>query len=91
MAGFGVLFSNETPGFGDKINLTPEAGGFYQPQFIGAPVGPLTLSKMGDPKILDAEIVAISGATVTSQAVVDTLNLWILPIKEAMKAQGLLE
>jgi electron transport complex protein RnfG len=91
MAGFGVLFSNETPGFGDKINIAPAAGGFYQPQFIGAPVVPLTLTKTGDPATVDAEIVAISGATVTSQAVVDTLNVWILPIKEAMKAQGVLE
>ncbi|NLW84166.1 MAG: FMN-binding protein [Phycisphaerae bacterium] len=91
MAGFGVLFSNETPGFGDKINITPAAGGFYQPQFIGAPVGTLTLTKSGDAAVIDAEIVAISGATVSSQAVVTTLNAWMVPIKEKLKAEGLLK
>ena len=90
MAGFGVLFSNETPGFGDKINIAPKDGGFYQPQFIGAPVGPLTLTKTSDPKTIDAEIVAISGATVSSQAVVTTLNVWLVPIKEKLAAAGLL-
>jgi len=91
MAGFGVLFSNETPGFGDKINITPANGGFYQPQFIGAPVGTLTLTKTGDPAVIDDHIVAISGATVTSQAVVDTLNAWLVPIREKMAAEGLLK
>jgi electron transport complex protein RnfG len=90
MAGFGVLFSNETPGFGDKINIRPKDGGFYQPQFVGAPVAMLTLTKTGDAAAIDSQIVAISGATVTSQAVVDTLNAWLLPIKEKLIAEGLL-
>ena len=90
IAGFGVLSSNETPGFGDKINIAPKDGGFYQPQFIGAPVGPLTLTKTGDPKTIDAEIVAISGATVTSQSVVNILNTWLVPIKDKLAADGLL-
>jgi electron transport complex protein RnfG len=91
LAGFGVLFSNETPGFGDKIKIAPQDGGFYQPQFIGAPVGPLTLTKTSDPATIDAEIVAITGATVTSQAVVTTLNAWLVPIKEKLIAAGALE
>lgn len=91
MAGFGVLFSNETPGFGDKINITPDENGFFQPQFVGAPVAELTLTKTGDPATINDQIVAITGATVTSQAVVDTLNVWLLPIKEKLKAQGLLK
>ena len=90
LAGFGVLSSNETPGFGDKINITPEDGGFYQPQFIGAPVAELELTKIGDPGKLDSQIVAISGATVTSEAVVKILNTFLLPIKESMQAEGLL-
>lgn len=90
LLGFGVLASNETPGFGDKIKYTAAEGGFYQPQFVGAPVGVLTLSKTGDPAAIDSQIVAISGATVTSQAVVDMLNAYLLPIKQELQAKGLL-
>ena len=88
MAGFGVLSSNETPGFGDKITIK---NGFYQSQFKGAPVAELTLSKIGDPQKIDSEIIAISGATVTSEAVVKTFNMFLLPIKEKMKEAGLLQ
>ncbi|HOK95955.1 MAG TPA: FMN-binding protein, partial [Anaerohalosphaeraceae bacterium] len=86
----GVLRSNETPGFGDKITIKPEDGGFYQPQFIGAPVETLTLTKTGDASKIDSEIVAISGATISSEAVVSILNASLLPVKEAMRQQGLL-
>ena len=91
IAGFGVLSSNETPGFGDKINIRPEDGGFYQPQFIGAPVAELELTKIGDAQKIDHQIVAISGATVTSDAVVKIFNTFLLPIKEKMKEQNLLQ
>lgn len=90
LAGFGVLSSFETPGFGDKINIKPEDGGFYQPQFVGAPVTILELSKVGDAEKIDSQIVAISGATVTSDAVVKILNTFLLPVKEKMQEQGLL-
>lgn len=88
MAGFGVLSSNETPGFGDKITIKD---GFYQSQFKGAPVETLTLNKIGDDKAIDSEIIAISGATVTSEAVVKTFNMFLLPIKEAVQEKGLLQ
>ena len=88
MAGFGVLSSNETPGFGDKITIKD---GFYQSQYKGAPVTELTLSKIGDPEKIDSEIIAISGATVTSEAVVKTLNMFLLPLKEKMNEAGLLQ
>jgi electron transport complex protein RnfG len=91
MAGFGVLSSNETPGFGDKINIKSEDGGFYQPQFIGAPVTELELTKVGDPEKIDSQIVAISGATVTSEAVVKIFNTFLVPIKEAMLEQNFLQ
>ena len=90
IVGFRVLASNETPGFGDKINLTPDEGGFFQPQFAGAPVAELTLTKTGDPAVINDQIVAITGATVTSQAVVDALNAWLKPVKEKLTAEGLL-
>lgn len=88
LAGFGVLFSNETPGFGDKITIP---GGFFQSQFAGAPAKPLDLVKSGDAKKIDTEIVAISGATVSSQAVVDILNTYIVPIREELTKRGLIE
>ena len=88
MAGFGVLASNETPGFGDKINI-PD--GFYQSQFKGAPVTALQLEKIGDAEQIDDQIIAISGATVTSEAVVKIFNTFLLPIKEKMQEQNLLQ
>ena len=87
LAGFGVLSSNETPGFGDKITITD---GFYQSQYKGAPAGELELSKVGDAEKIDSQIIAISGATVTSEAVVKIFNTFLLPIKDAMTAKGLL-
>jgi electron transport complex protein RnfG len=87
LAGFGVLSSNETPGFGDKITIP---GGFYQRQFIGAPAEALTLVKTGDAERIDSEIVAISGATVTSQAVVDILNRYVSAVRTALRERGVL-
>jgi electron transport complex protein RnfG len=86
LAGFGVLFSNETPGFGDKIKTD-----YYRNQFAGAPVAELTLSKSGDDKKIDAEIIAISGATVSSEAVVQILNNYIEQVKTKLLAKGLID
>lgn len=87
LAGFGVLSSNETPGFGDKINLG--GPGSFKGQFAGAPARTLTLVKTA-PKSED-EIQAISGATVTSQAVVDALNIYVVEIKKALTEKGLIQ
>jgi electron transport complex protein RnfG len=86
LAGFGVLFSNETPGFGDKIK-----NDYFKNQFAGAPAVELTLSKSGDDKIIDSEIIAITGATVSSEAVVTILNNYIAQVKKQMKEKGLIE
>lgn len=83
LAGFGVLSSNETPGFGDKIK-----NDYYRDQFAGAPVAELTLSKTGDDKKIDNEIIAISGATVSSEAVVKILNNYIGQIKNEITERG---
>ncbi|OQY07840.1 MAG: hypothetical protein B6I25_00800 [Planctomycetales bacterium 4572_13] len=88
VAGFGVLSSFETPGFGDKINIKD---GFYQSQFNGTPVTKLELTKIGDPEKVDDQIVSITGATVTSEAVVSIFNTFLLPIKEALQEQNLLQ
>jgi len=85
MAGFGVLFSNETPGFGDKIKNE-----FYQAQYKAAPVGAFKLKKSGDDKKIDSEIIAISGATVSSEAVVKIVNNSLGQIKEQLIKEGLI-
>jgi len=87
MYGFGVLQCSETPGFGDKITIKD---GFYQAQFKGVPTEPFKLVKGGDPKALDSTIVAITGATVTSQAVVNALNTYMQQIKPQLVKQGLI-
>ncbi len=86
LRGFGVLSSNETPGFGDKLKTED----FFRNQFIGALAEEFTLSKTGDDKKIDSEIVAITGATVTSEAVVDILNNFISQVKTRMKEKGLI-
>jgi electron transport complex protein RnfG len=86
LKGYGVLFSNETPGFGDKIKKT-----FYMDQFIGAPVKSLTLSKIGDPAEINTEIVAITGATVSSDAVIAILNNYIVQMQTQVQEKGLIE
>ena len=82
--GFNVLFSNETPGFGSKISED-----FFNDQFIGAPAGKLELAKTGDSKVIDAQIVAITGATVSSDAVINIFNTYIDSIKKKLQEKGL--
>ncbi len=84
-AGFAVLASNETPGFGDQIKLP-----YYLNQFAGAPAEELELVKTGDAEKIDSEIVAISGATVSSEAVVKIINNAITQIKEQMQKKELI-
>ncbi|MCE5185900.1 MAG: FMN-binding protein [Planctomycetaceae bacterium] len=86
--GFNVLAANETPGFGDKIKL--KGANSYGAQYAGAPAGEFRLVKVGDKSKIDDEIVAITGATVTSQAVVDMMNAYVGPIKEQLSKKGLL-
>jgi len=83
--GFNVLTSNETPGFGDRIKNTS-----FSDQFKGAPAGGLALVKIGDAGKIDQEIVAISGATVTSTAVVNIFNKSITSAKEQLHEKGLI-
>jgi len=84
LKGFGVLASNETPGFGDQIKLP-----YYRNQFIDAPVGKLVLSKTGDSEKVDSEIVAISRATVSSEAVVHIVNTFLPQVKSQIQTKGL--
>ncbi len=83
-AGFSVLASNETPGFGDKIKDS-----FLRDQFAGAPAGLLELSKTGNPETIDSEIIAITGATVSSEAVVKIFNAYTEQIKRHLQDKKL--
>jgi electron transport complex protein RnfG len=82
--GYKVLASNETPGFGDKIKED-----FLSDQFINAPLSRLELAKSGDALAIDSEIIAITGATVSSEAVVKTFNMYIEVMKELLQKKGL--
>lgn len=86
MAGYNVLYAVETPGFGDRIKQD-----FFRNQFKGASAGGFELTKTGDSKIIDSRIVAISGATVSSTAMVNALNNYFKQIKPALEAKGLLK
>lgn len=83
--GYSVLTSSETPGFGDQMK-----DDYFRNQFVNAPAGQLTLAKTGDPAAIDSQIVAISGATVTSQAVVGIFNTFVVQIKDQMTKKGLI-
>ncbi|MHC4425405.1 MAG: FMN-binding protein [Planctomycetota bacterium] len=80
LRGFGVLASSETPGFGDQIKLP-----YFRSQFDGKPAVELVLVKTGKPDTTDSRIVAISGATVSSQAVVDIINTFVSQVKKQVK------
>ncbi len=70
--GIAVLFAQETPGFGDAIRDQK----IFKSQFVGAPVTtPLEVIKVGDrTKTDDAQIVSITGATITSEAATTIIN-----------------
>lgn len=84
--GFEVLSANETPGFGDKIKKDD-----FKNQFKGAPAMPVSLIKVGDAKKIDSDIVAISGATVTSTGVTKIFNGSIVSVKEQLLQKGLIK
>jgi electron transport complex protein RnfG len=83
--GYNILTCTETPGFGDKIK-----GPFFGDQFKGAPAAKLELSKVGNPQQIDNSIIAISGATVTSTAVVNIFNTYVDKVKEELQTKGLI-
>lgn len=85
LAGFDVLMSNETPGFGDQIKES-----YFRNQFAGAPAAQLSLVNTGNLEEIDEKIVAISGATVSSTAVVETINHYLAQLKEQLLKKGLI-
>lgn len=70
LLGIAVLKSNETPGFGDKIKKEK-----FRDQFTGCPIKEnLSVIIRGDRDKADSEIVSITGATISSEAVADIVN-----------------
>ena len=85
IAGIDILASNETPGFGDQIKYD-----YYRDQFKGAPAGELKLVTVGEPGKIDSEIVAISGATISSEAVIEIVSNYVTQVKEQMLKKGII-
>jgi len=87
LAGYDVVASSETPGFGDQIK-----DAYYRSQFMGAPAGKFTLVGAGtaNPAVIDSTIVAISGATISSTAVVQAMNHFLPQFKEQLQQKGLI-
>lgn len=87
LAGYDVLTSSETVGFGDQIKDT-----YYRTQFVGAPTDPFSLVGTGaaKPEDIDSTIVAISGATISSTAVVQAMNHYLPQFKEQLEKKGLI-
>jgi len=85
LMGFNVLSSSETPGFGDQVKSD-----YFRKQFTGAPADKLILTKTGSAAAVDSQIVAITGATVSSQAVVSIVNTFTTQIKNQMREKGVI-
>ncbi len=83
--GYNVLTCSETPGFGDRIKDE-----YFNSQFKGAPAGKFQLTKTGDASQIDDTIVAISGATVTSTAMVEIFDRYVNVIKQQLQDKGLI-
>ena len=92
--GFKVLSSNETPGFGSLIAVDkPDSDVDFVDQFKGAPAKEVELIKTGKLDVIrkiDSQIVAISGATVSSDAVVNIFNMYTEEIKKQLQQKGLI-
>jgi len=87
LTGYDVVASSETPGFGDQIKDS-----YYRSQFAGAPAGKFSLVGTGaaSPTNIDSTIVAISGATISSTAVVQAMNHYLPQLKEQLQQKGLI-
>ena len=77
LLGIAVLKTNETPGFGDKIKKEK-----FRDQFVGCPIKEeLLVILRGDRDKADSEIVSITGATISSEAVTDIVNDAVIKLR----------
>ena len=92
LTGMKVLEQIETPGLGDKIveDPTREANPFWFPeQFKGKTLFPGIKAVKNRKPANDSEIQAISGATISSKAVVDILNSEVKKVKKMYETKKL--
>lgn len=89
LKGFYVLKSQETPGFGDKITHESKPGEIgFKKRFQDRPIdNKLIVIKSGNPKehTDDNTIVAITGATITSEAVTKIVNDAAIKMKKLLE------
>jgi electron transport complex protein RnfG len=87
ITGFVVLESRETPGLGDKIMTDPA----FLASFESLSVRPKIVAKTRAKRTADNEVDCISGATISSKAVVDivqkSVDRW-LPVLSSQRASG---
>jgi electron transport complex protein RnfG len=82
--GISVVEQVETPGLGG--NITQEE---FRAQFDELAAGePITYVKNVDPRKEDNQVQALSGATITSAAVVDGINEHVGPAREIIERQA---
>jgi len=86
LLGFEVLSSNETPGFGSRITED-----WFRQQFVDTPTGTLELIKSGQADKEKDQILALTGATVSSEAVVRIFNNHIVELKKLLKEKGFIQ
>ena len=81
LLGIGILKTNETPGFGDKIK-----GDEFKDQYKGSPALKLKVLKEGDRSNSDDQnIIAITGATISSDAVTKIVNNAVVELKKLLE------
>lgn len=79
ISGIFVLEQKETPGLGNKVIETD-----WRKQFIGKPTaGALAVTKMGASKPI--EIDAVTGATISSDSVVQIINIALADLRPVLK------
>ncbi len=83
--GYNVVQSDEEPGFLDAVNKES-----FKKQFAGAPVGKLELVSEDQGKTGESQIVAVSGATTTCEAIVNVFNNYINTVKVTLQEKGLI-
>ena len=91
ITGLSVLDQKETPGLGTKIADDPSRKGdekWFTDQFKGKSPFPEVYYVKNKKAEAETEIEAISGATISSQAVVNILNFHIARAKEAWSNPG---
>ncbi len=79
--GMKVLQEKDTPGLGDKI----EKDSVFVKGFMGA-LSPIEITKRGTPHTRQTQVDAITGATISSRAVINAINARLKTVQPLLKA-----